>query len=200
MKIEHLIVGELETNCYLLVSKDELGIIDPGGEAEKILKEIEKVKAKPSRGLGLASPKRILSKFFYWAEPKYIINTHCHFDHILANEKIRKETGVEILIHQAEKDFINFKIDRFLKEGDKIKIGESVLSVIHTPGHTKGSICLLGKNFIFTGDTLFKDGYGRTDFPEGSQKDIEESLEKLAKLLKPGMTVYPGHGEIFKHT
>jgi len=67
----------------------------------------------------------------------------------LANEKIRKETGAEILIHQAEKDFINFKIDRFLKEGDKIKIGESVLSVIHTPGHTKGSICLLGKNFIF---------------------------------------------------
>jgi len=58
MKIKHLIVGELETNCYLLVSKDELGIIDPGGEAEKILKEIEKVKAKPSRGLGLASPKK----------------------------------------------------------------------------------------------------------------------------------------------
>ena len=178
MKIKHLIVGELETNCYLLVSKDELGIIDPGGEAEKILKEIEKAKVKP----------------------KYIINTHCHFDHILANEKIRKKTGAEILIHQAEKDFINFKIDRFLKEGDEIKIGESVLSVIHTPGHTKGSICLLGKNFIFTGDTLFKDGYGRTDFPGGSQKESEESLEKLAKLLKPGMTVYPGHGEIFKHT
>ena len=163
MEIKHLIVGELGTNCYLLISGNELGIIDPGGEANKILKEIEKAKAKP----------------------KYIINTHCHPDHILANEKIEKETGVTILTH--------------LEDGDEIKIGESVLKVLHTPGHTKGSICLLDEDFAFTGDTLFKDGCGRTDLPGSSQKDMEESLGKLSKLLKPGATVYPGHGEIFKY-
>jgi len=198
MEIKHLIVGELETNCYLVISENELGIIDPGGEPEKILKEIKNIKAEPSRELGLVSPERILSKFFYWAVPEYIINTHCHFDHISANEKIKKETGAKILIHRAEKDFINFKADGFLEEGDEIKIGDSILKVLHTPGHTKGSICLIGNNFIFTGDTLFKEGYGRTDLPEGSQKNLEESLEKLSKLLRPGITVYPGHGEIFK--
>ena len=177
MEIKHLIVGELETNCYLLISENELGIIDPGGEANKILKEIREIKA----------------------ELKYIINTHCHPDHILANEKIKKATGAKILIHETEKDFINFEVDRFLEDGDEIKIGDSVLKVLHTPGHTQGSICLLGENFVFTGDTLFKDGYGRTDLPGGSQKDMEESLEKLSKLLKPGVIIYPGHGEIFKY-
>ena len=176
MQIKRLIVGELETNCYLLISENELGIIDPGGEAEKILKEIKKTKA----------------------EPKYIINTHCHLDHVLANEKIKKETGAKVLIHETEKDFLKFKVDRFLKEGDKIKIGDSVLKVLCTPGHTKGSICLLGQDFIFSGDTLFEKGYGRTDLPGGSQKDLEESLKRLSKLLKPGIVVYPGHGEIFK--
>ena len=177
MEIKHLIVGELGTNCYLLISENELGIIDPGGEADKILKGIREIKA----------------------EPKYIINTHCHPDHILANEKIKKATGAKILIHEAEKDFINFEADRLLKDGDEIRVGDNVLKVLHTPGHTQGSICLLGENFVFTGDTLFKDGYGRTDLPGSSQKEMEESLEKLSKLLKLGTIVYPGHGEIFKY-
>ena len=176
MLIKHLIVGELATNCYLLASGNELVIIDPGGDADKIVLEIKKITA----------------------EPKYIINTHYHWDHTLVNEKIKKETGAKILIHEAEKDFINFKADVFLKEGDEIKIGDSALKVIHTPGHTEGGICLLGEDFILTGDTLFKDGYGRTDLPGGSQKKIEQSLEKLSRILKPGMMVYPGHGEIFK--
>ena len=161
MKIKRLIVGDLETNCYLLISENKLIIIDPGGSVEKILKEIKKTKAIP----------------------KYIINTHCHPDHISANNKIKEETGAEILT---------------LKGKEEIKIGKSVLKVIHTPGHTKDSICLLGENFIFTGDTLFKNGYGRTDLPGGSQKELEESLKKLSKLLKPGSMVYPGHGEIFQ--
>jgi len=166
MEIKRLIVGDLETNCYLLISENKLIIIDPGGGVEKILKEIKEIKAKP----------------------KYIINTHCHPDHTSANEEVRKKTGAEILT---------------LKGEEEIKIGKSVLKVIHTPGHTKDSICLLGKNFIFTGDTLFKNGYGRTDLSGGSQKELEESLEKLSKLLKPRgvrrMTVYPGHGEIFQY-
>jgi len=176
VEIKLLVVGPLLTNCYLVVSRGELLIIDPGGEGRRILEEAEKTKAKI----------------------KYIVNTHGHPDHIFANEEIRRETGAKILIHQAEKDFIKFNPDRFLKDGDEIKIGDSALKVLHTPGHTKGGICLLGKGFVFTGDTLFKDGYGRTDLPGGSQEDLERSLEKLKKILKPGMTVYPGHGEIFK--
>lgn len=176
MKIKHLTVGMLGTNCYLFISDKELAIIDPGGGAQMILKEVKEIEV----------------------EPKYIINTHYHLDHTSANEKIKKETGAQVLIHESEKSFINFKADRFLKDGDEIIIGESVLKVFHTPGHTRGSICLLGEKFIFTGDTLFKDGYGRTDLPGGSQKELEGSLEKLSKLLKPGTIVYPGHGEIFE--
>lgn len=176
MQIKRLVVGDLMTNCYLLISGNELAIIDPGGEAERILEEIKKTKAKP----------------------KYIINTHCHPDHILANEKLKEETGADILIHENEKNFISFEVDRFLKEGDEIKVGNGVLKVIHTPGHSPGSICLAGKTFLFSGDTIFKHGYGRTDIPAASLKDLEKSLERLSKLLKPGIMVYPGHGEGFK--
>jgi len=177
MQIKCLKVGELKTNCYLLISHNEMAVIDLGGEAEKVLEEIKETKA----------------------ELKYIINTHYHFDHVLADEKIKsQEPEAKILIHEAEKDFIDFKADKFLKDGDEIKIGDVVLKVIHTPGHTLGGICLFGDNFIFTGDTLFKNGYGRTDLAGGSEKDLIKSLEKLEKLLKPGMTIYSGHGEIFK--
>ncbi len=161
MEIKNIKVGDLETNCYLLVFGKELAIIDPGGEPEKILEEIKKTKT----------------------EPKYIINTHSHPDHNSANQEIKEATMAVILTP---------------KENQEIKIGESVLRVISTSGHTKDSICLLGESFIFTGDTLFEDGHGRTDLPGGSQQEIENSLEKLNKIIKPGMIVYPGHGRIFK--
>ena len=177
MNIKFLVVGPLLTNCYLLFSKEEFLIIDPGGDAWKILDEIKKTKA-------------VL---------KCIVNTHGHPDHILANEKIKEETGAKILIHQAEKDFIDFAADNFLNDGDEIKVGDSILKVLHTPGHTKGSICLIGDSFAFSGDTLFEDGYGRTDLPGGSSKDLEKSVKKLSKILKPGTLVYPGHGEIFNY-
>jgi glyoxylase-like metal-dependent hydrolase (beta-lactamase superfamily II) len=176
LEIKHFIVGPLLTNCYLLVSNGEAVLIDPGGGAKLILKEIEKSKVKL----------------------KFIILTHGHWDHTLSALKIKKETGAKILIHEAEKEFIKSKVDNFLKDGDEIKIGDSVLKVIHTPGHTKGSICLARENFIFTGDTIFKDGYGRTDLEGGSQKDLENSLKKLKKFLKSGVKVYPGHGETFE--
>lgn len=177
MRIKHLIVGAFLTNCYLLSSKGEMGIIDPGGGVKKILDETQKEKATI----------------------KYIINTHFHLDHTFANKKIKDRFNkAQILIHEAEEEFFKFKPDKLLKEGDKIKIGGTLLQVLHTPGHTKGSICLLGDNFIFTGDMLFEDGYGRTDLVGGSQNDLEQSLLKLKGFLKPNMTVYPGHGRIFE--
>lgn len=176
MDIKQIIVGPLRTNCYLLINNNELAVIDPGAEPEKILKQINMSKAKV----------------------KYIINTHFHYDHILGNRKIKKKTGAKVLIHEAEKDFIDFIPERALKDGDKIKIGSISLKVVHTPGHSAGGICLFGNGFVFTGDTLFKNAYGRVDLPTSSSEDMEKSLKKLSNLIKPGTTVYPGHGQIFK--
>jgi len=176
MEIKRFIVGMFLTNCYLLISDREVAIIDPGGGSKEILKEIQNLKVNL----------------------KYIILTHSHLDHIFSVLAIKQKTKAKILIHKDEKEFIKFKVDKFLKEGDRIKIGDDLLEVLHTPGHTKGSICLLGTNFIFTGDTIFKDGYGRTDLTGGSPKNLKESLQKLSKFFKKGIIVYPGHGDIFK--
>lgn len=176
MEIKRIIVGPLMTNCYLIISDNELAIVDPGEESEKILEEIKKTKS----------------------QPKYIILTHYHFDHLLSAEEIKKKTGAKILFHEKEKEFLKFLADGYLKGNEKIKIGKIILKVIHTPGHSKGSICLLGENEIFVGDLFFKDGYGRTDLEGGSAEEMKNSLKKLSKILKPGMIVYPGHGQIFK--
>lgn len=176
MEIKRIPIGGFESNCYLLVRGQEMIIIDPGGEPELILDEIKKTNVRP----------------------EYIINTHYHSDHTGANEIIRNETGAKILIHEAEKDFIFFKPDGFLKGGDKIKIGDRVLEIIHTPGHSLGSICIFGKDFMLTGDTIFRYGYGRTDLKGGSWEQLDQSLKELKKIMKPGMKIYPGHGEPFR--
>jgi len=173
MEIKRLVVGELATNCYILTSANEMAVIDPGGDADKILEEIKRSSAKV----------------------KYIIITHEHFDHVLAVKEVKRETEAEILAHQNS----SYQCDRALSEGEEIEIGDIVLTVLHTPGHTKDSISLLGPNIIFTGDTLFKDGYGRTDLPGGSEEEMERSLQRLSTLSKPGMMIYPGHGEFYAH-
>ncbi len=175
MNIKRIIVGEFGTNCYLAESAGELIIIDPGDEAEKIAAEIVRFKAIP----------------------RSIILTHHHFDHIGAVQDITGRLKIPIFIHKKEKKYINFPEVNYLKEGDEVRVGGEVLQVINTPGHTPGSVCLLGEKVIFTGDTLFKDGYGRTDFSEGSPNDMDKSLERLKKLIKPGITIFPGHGESF---
>jgi glyoxylase-like metal-dependent hydrolase (beta-lactamase superfamily II) len=176
MNIQRLIVGDIETNCYILSSAGELCVIDPGDEGEYIVDEI-----KRSGGT-----------------LKYIIDTHYHPDHVSANKLVQKNCGGEILIHHKEKDYIDFSPDRFLHEGDAIEFGGENLIVLHTSGHSEGSICLLHKDCIFTGDTVFLNGCGRADLLGGSTKDLEESLERLSKIIKPGMIVYPGHGELFQ--
>lgn len=173
MNIKRVAVGSLQTNCYIIEEDNETIVIDPGGEPEKILKYIK-------------------------GEVKYIINTHYHFDHTLANKEIKEATKAKILISEKEKDYIDFKPDGFLKENEEIKIGKTILKVLETPGHSKGSICLISNGIIFAGDTIFEGGYcGRMDLPGGSEEDMQDSLNKLKKIIKSETKIYPGHGEPF---
>ncbi|MBL7053753.1 MBL fold metallo-hydrolase [Patescibacteria group bacterium] len=177
MKIKTLVVGSFEANCYLFSSGNELIVIDPGDETKRILDEINKT------GKSL----------------KQIIHTHYHFDHTLKSDEVKQATGADVLIHQQEKDFIDFNVDRFLKNDEIITIGSQSLKIIHTPGHTLGSICLLGDDFIFTGDTLFEYGYGRFDLPGGDEQSLKKSLRYLELILRQDMMIYPGHGVPFKY-
>lgn len=176
MKIERLVVGQIKTNCYVLTDGAETAVIDPGGNVSEIIKVVKK----------------------QGNELKYIICTHAHYDHTDGIEDLKAALGGKIVTHEAEKDFAEFIVDKFIKESDIIQIGETKLKAISTPGHTPGCFCLLGKNLIFTGDTLFKDGIGRTDLPGGDMQAMEESLSKLRGIIKPGMMVYPGHGEFYE--
>jgi len=169
--IKRLVVGSLGTNCYLILSNGKSAVIDPGAQPGLILREIERTKTE------------------------YIILTHAHFDHTGGVDALKRKLKSEVLVH--EKEVVDFKIDRSLKENDVVKIGEESLRVIHAPGHTPGSICLLGADFVLTGDTLFYQGFGRTDLQGGSMEQLKSSLKKLDKLLTPGMKVYPGHGPSF---
>ena len=175
MEIEKIVVGDYESNCYLVESNGEFVIIDPGEDAQIIMEKLEE--------LGII--------------PKFIINTHHHFDNTFANEEVRERTGAKVLIHEAEEGYIDFQPDKFLKDGDVVNIGDEALTIVHTPGHTKGSVCLVGEGMIFTGDTLLKDAFGRTDMPGGDEEELAHSLQKVVRVLEPGMTVYPGHGEEF---
>jgi len=177
MKIERLVLGPLFTNCYIISKENKAIIIDPADEPEKIFS------ALPTINLIGA------------------IITHAHPDHLKALPYLKNEfPKAKILLHQKDfkifKKFLSFpKVDGFLKEG-KFSISGFEFSIIWTPGHTPGSICLLLENYLFSGDTLFADALGRTDFPYSNKKDILKSLKKIATLPKE-LLVYPGHGKPF---
>ncbi len=187
--IERLVVGPLATNCYILKSGVELAVIDPGGDAEMILQKVGE--------LG--------------GTVKYVIDTHGHIDHIAANREVIEATGAALLIHELDAELLQFpdrnlsslmgmKLSspapaRTLREGEKVVVGEEEMMVLLTPGHTPGGICLLAPGYAFTGDTLFLDSIGRTDFPGGSDERMQESLNKLQKMLSKETVIYPGHGE-----
>ncbi len=188
MIIKNIVVGLNQANCYILICEHtrQAVIIDPGAEAEKIKR--------------LIGPLRV--------ELKYIINTHGHADHIGAN----KDFKLPILIHRLDSTFLpdphknlsasfGFFItspdaERLLEDQDKVEIGQLVLGVIHTPGHTPGSICLTAGEVIFTGDTLFASGVGRTDLPGSSEKDLRDSINNKLLILNEKTVIYPGHGPI----
>ena len=192
MKYELIIVGALETNCYLVYSPESHGciIIDPGAEPEKIFPVIAELELKPV----------------------LIVNTHGHVDHIGANRDMKDHYSIPLCLHAADQPlleqaqqselsiFLGAKesppADRFLKDGEEIAVGRSRLRVIHTPGHSPGSISLYGSGYLFSGDTLFCEGVGRTDLPGGSWKDLEQSIRTRILVLAEDTVVLPGHGPL----
>ena len=193
MKVQSFVVGALFTNCYVITCEEtrEAIIVDPGFDDEREAGKIFKVIEENSLKL------------------KYIVNTHGHPDHTCGNGIVKKKFNVPILIHEFDAymlgetsreiagffSFKNFspKADVLLHDGDTIKFGKSVLKVMHTPGHSRGSISLIGEKEVFSGDTLFMGSIGRVDFPESSEKEMRQSLKKLAHL-PDHFVVYPGHG------
>ncbi len=190
MKIIELQVGHLGTNCYIVYCEQTLkaGVVDPGGNAETIIAEINKA------GLTV----------------DYIINTHGHADHIAANNAVQQATGAKILIHQddagmltdAQRNLSTFigagivcqPADRLLQHNDMVNIGNIELTVLHTPGHTPGGICLLADKVLIAGDTLFAESIGRTDFPGGSYSQLINSIKENLLGLADDVEVLPGHG------
>ncbi len=188
MIIEQLLVTAMDVFCYLLVcnTTNEAVLIDPAGDFDDIMQAIQQHNAKV----------------------QYIINTHGHFDHTSGNSTMIQRTGAKLLIHEADVDMLtgitNRLMARFnkgsaspqpmhtLRDGDIISFGNEKLQVIHTPGHTPGSISLYTPGHIFTGDTLFTEGMGRTDLPGGSYKQIMESIYRILSL-PDDTTIWPGH-------
>lgn len=171
-------VGPLETNCYV-ISCEFTGhtfIIDPGD-----------------------NPK-VISNYIYRNEfiPKAIILTHGHPDHTGAVKLLHGELAVPVYMHRADIEILKLAgietIDKYLFHGNNIDLGREKFTIIHTPGHTPGSICILGNGILFSGDTLFKGGVGRTDLPGGSNEELENSIRNRLFILPPETIVYPGHG------
>ncbi|MDQ6660336.1 MAG: MBL fold metallo-hydrolase, partial [Chloroflexota bacterium] len=184
-------VGDFQENCYLYACPKTLEavIIDPGDEAETILQTISELKLIP----------------------KYILNTHGHIDHICAIDEISAVYSIPLAIHPDDvyrytdersaamfgrtAPLVRRKPDILLKEGDTISFGTLTLEVITTPGHTQGGVCFLSRPYcVFTGDTLFHRGIGRTDLEGGNYEQIISSIREKLYTLEDDLVVFPGHG------
>jgi hydroxyacylglutathione hydrolase len=190
MILHQFVVGSMAVCSYIVGCEEtkKAAIVDPGGDEELLLAEIEK--------LGLTV--------------EYIIATHGHPDHVCGNRKLQEATGAKIIMHTADVDFFDKPevkeyfsmlgleasppVDIKVNAGDDIHIGNVSLKVIHTPGHTPGGICLYCAPNIITGDTLFVGGLGRTDFPGGSHEELLESIRTHLLTLPAETVVWPGHG------
>lgn len=188
MEILTLTPVSFESSSHLLCEGNEAILVDAGAAPDKV----DEVLAE--KGLSLSA----------------IVLTHGHFDHILSVDLLREKHGAPVLIHEADAELLGDAeknafstffgrvrtwkpADRTLREGDEIALGSTVLTVLHTPGHTRGSICLLGDGILLSGDTLFASGYGRYDLYGGDENALKASLARLASLPADIM-VYPGHG------
>lgn len=192
MQVQSLSLGPLGTNCYIISKEKQCVIIDPSGEPDKIIHNISESNLTP----------------------KAILLTHAHFDHIGALDTIRKKYNIEVYLHEKESEWLkNPALNRssiffgnegaistedpeqLLSEG-KIQIGAFTIDVLHTPGHSPGSVTFIFEDepFIVSGDVLFQQGIGRTDLPEGSLEQLAQSIVTKLYSLPDDFTVYPGHG------
>ncbi|MDL2269267.1 MBL fold metallo-hydrolase [Desulfosarcina sp. OttesenSCG-928-A07] len=197
MIIRELTLGPIQANCYILGCEEtrEAVVIDPGDEADRILTTLAKDKLTV----------------------KHIIDTHGHFDHVGANKRLKEVTGADILIHKEDAPMLGQlaaaaaawgmaaenspPADRLLENGDTLTFGTHRLKVLHTPGHTRGGICLYieypqdGKTqkAVFVGDTLFAGSIGRTDFPGGDFNTLINSIHTRLFTLDDDVRAYPGH-------
>ena len=179
MKITQLTVGSIETNCYIIYDEQTKAavVIDPSDEAVLVEARIE--------SLGL--------------EVKAVLLTHGHFDHSGEAARIADKAGVPIWMHPADKTLPSWLTHglpetRDLADGEDLDFDSLRFTVLHTPGHTPGSVCFRCGDSLFAGDTLFAGSCGRTDLPGGSWEDMAASLRRLA-ALEGDLAVYPGHGE-----
>ncbi len=190
MQIKNLYPGSWGSNCFLLTSGTHAAIVDPSANTDRILEEIRKS----------------------GAQPDYILLTHGHFDHTVSMDTLRAKADIPVLIHEKDAELpvdahkngfypffhmerIHKAADRTFADGEILMLGNERIRVIHTPGHTEGSVCFLcGDAFLLTGDTLFDGNVGRTDLYGGDEEKLRTSLQSL-RALDPELTIYPGHGE-----
>lgn len=189
LKIHTLVVSQLQTNCYILQSGSSGIVVDPGDEADRIIRFLNDSGVKPVR----------------------IVATHAHFDHVLGVDAVRKRFGVEFLIHRDDlpilesmqsrvRQFMGFevppppKVDGFLNDSDVLEVGDVKTHVVHTPGHSPGSVSFSGNGYVLTGDALFNQSIGRTDTPGGDLKTLIHSIKTKLFKLDDETIVHPGHG------
>ncbi|MBW2337547.1 MAG: MBL fold metallo-hydrolase [Deltaproteobacteria bacterium] len=172
IQIERLNLGPFGTNSYLLICQKTGAsvIVDAPGDAEKVLKRLE------------------------GTHPKYILMTHNHMDHVDALAALKSALNVPLAAHEDDAGGLPVKPEQFLNDGDTISFGEIQLKVLHTPGHTPGSLCFLTGSYLISGDTIFPGGPGKTWSPDDFKK-IVESLRNKIFTLPDETQVYPGHGD-----
>lgn len=169
MIVHQIPVGSMQNFTYVVEDEDtsEAIVIDPSWDLDEIMRTIQKNNLKV----------------------KYIVNTHHHFDHTIGNDTMKTQTGAPIMQYKTS----TIKHDLEVSDGEKIKFGNSELTVIHTPGHSKDSMCLVGDGKIFSGDTLFVGTCGRVDLPGGDARELYRSLVDVLRKMDDNLLMYPGH-------